>query len=310
MSRRALAVLTALFAASLLAPREASAFCRTWTCNPTKETCPPDPGNPACPGGTPGTHHPLFWPVPCVGFALNQNAIKSLPGTPEQKYAAFEKAANTSFATWQNAKCANGQHPSLAFANMGPAACDRHEFNSDQGNANLIVAHDDVWPFPNGPNLYALTTLTFNVASGEIYDADIEINGTKSFTVGDVGVQVDLVSILTREAGRFLGLNYSTRADATMANAYEEKTTWMRDLTEDDVAGICAIYPSDRVNLPECDPTPRHGFSPECSIVRTDPKGVGGCAVGAGPERHVGTGGLALLAGACALSIARRRRRA
>ena len=48
-----------------------------------------------------------------------------------------------------------------------------------------------------------LTTLTFNTESGEIYDADMEINAVKgdvAITTGDTDVKTDLLSVLTHEA--------------------------------------------------------------------------------------------------------------
>jgi hypothetical protein len=66
-------------AAASLSSGTARAFCRTWSCDPTRESCPVDPDNKSCPvGGVPGTHVPLFWPQPCVGFSLNENASAQL----------------------------------------------------------------------------------------------------------------------------------------------------------------------------------------------------------------------------------------
>jgi len=65
---------------------------------------------------------------------------------------------------------------------------------------------------------------------------------------------------------------------ATMFAEYTRGATSMRNLSVDDVQGICSIYPandtrtvptsvapSGQVPADACDPTPRHGFSTQCA---------------------------------------------
>ena len=106
----------AALAVTALLPSYASAFCRMSTCHPNKETCGPDPDNPSCDKVGDKTHARLFWSQPCVGFSIQQDTTVALPGSPADRYALVEKIANTGFATWQNATCADGKAPSLAFA--------------------------------------------------------------------------------------------------------------------------------------------------------------------------------------------------
>jgi MYXO-CTERM domain-containing protein len=307
MKTFALTAATAAALAFTLGARDAAAFCRTWSCDPTRETCPPDPENAKeCPiGGVPGVHHPLYWPVKCVGFSLQENASRQVP------YPVFEKLAQQAFATWQNVKCEGGDFPSLFYADLGSVACGVHEYNADQGNANILLFHDDFWPYQNVHNTLALTTLTFNTETGEIYDADMEINGANTkLTTGNADVKDDLLSILTHEAGHFIGLAHSPNQEATMFASYSPGTTSLRDLHPDDVNGVCAIYPSVRSGLPACDPTPRHGYSKDCATDtggETSNKVLGmDCALSTGGSSPGGALlGLAVLAGA---ALVRRRR--
>jgi hypothetical protein len=86
---------------------------------------------------------------------------------------------------------------------------------------------------------------------------------------------------------------------------YSPNTVDFRSLHEDDVRGICAVYPPDRNSLECTSPRPRHGFSRFCGV----PSNRGtGCAVE--PDRvAAGVAGPSLLALAAATVLARRRRR-
>jgi hypothetical protein len=89
-----------------------------------------------------------------------------------------------------------------------------------------------------------------------------------------------------------------------MFATYTPGSLTLRDLAPDDVAGVCAIYPSSRTGLPACDASPRHGYSTECSQPVTEASS--GCSVAAVP----GTlGGLGALGGLSAVVLVLRRRR-
>jgi hypothetical protein len=326
----------ALAAASLLSvSSQALAFCRTWSCVDDKKTgftCPKDPGNSQCPGGIPGQHNALYWPVGCIGFSLNQQASKQLNADRSKALVSFTKIANQAFSTWQKVRCRDAQghdigNPSIAFYDLGDVECRRQEYNQGdpdrtpdralpQGNANIVLFREDIdengkpmgWPYDGDANALAVTTLTYNVQTGEIYDADIEINGTSKvkFTTGDANVQIDLLSVLTHEAGHFIGIAHSPDKDATMFALYESGSTSFRDLSPDDEAAICAIYPPTRVGLPQCDPTPRHGYSSQCAVDAPAPSCTTSSA-GSRPGGNVGSGALLVALASASLLAARRR---
>ena len=63
----------------------------------------------------------------------------------------------------------------------------------------------------------ALTTVTFNPKTGEIYDADMELNSADNpITVGDQEIVFDLHSIVQHESGHTLGLAHSAFDSDTM----------------------------------------------------------------------------------------------
>ena len=62
----------------------------------------------------------------------------------------------------------------------GPVECDQVQYNQDQPNQHVIIFRDDVWPYDDSNNTLALTTVTFDPDTGELYDADMEINSTEN----------------------------------------------------------------------------------------------------------------------------------
>ncbi|MFO0658653.1 MAG: matrixin family metalloprotease [Polyangiaceae bacterium] len=288
----------------MLSATTAHAFCRTFYC-PTEdaqhEPCLLNAAT-GCYGGGSSGDKPLFWSQKCIGFALNQTASKQV------SFDVFKQTAVNALATWQDAACASGK-PSIEFHFLGAVSCDKQEYNSDQGNVNLFVFRDDQWPHDNGDTVLALTTLTFDVDTGEIYDADMELNShDHNFTTTDdiALIDTDLRSVMTHESGHFIGLAHSPDETATMFAKYEGKSTSMRDLAPDDIAAVCAVYPTDR-EVPACNPEPRHGFESACASPAEDPKGC--CTTAPGRAGREGaSASLAMLAG-LSIFVSRRARR-
>lgn len=279
------------------------AYCRTTTCDPRKEICGP-------PRGCPTRGVPLFWPSACVSFSVQKD------GSPlrDLEYEAAREAIQNGFRAWINAECGSGTKPSIQISNYNAeegVRCARQEYNQggDGGNANIWMFRDAGWPYANSDETLALTTITFNVENGEIYDADVEINSfDKNLTIGDARIGSDLLSVVTHEAGHFLGLAHSEEREATMFPSYNPGETKLRTLDADDIAGICDIYPAERsVSGRSCEP--RHGFSERCGGSSDD----GGCTASPGPARPGGLAALsalgAIAASAVVLRFRSRRRR-
>lgn len=236
----------------------------------------------SCPGGVTGAQCVpaqagdcgvlLAWPSPCVQFWIQEDASNQVT------LAQAETVFTAAFQAWTGAACGSGT-PGIRATYGGPVACTEHEYNQQAGNANIIVFRDAEWPHPSKSTL-ALTTVTYNLDTGDIYDADMELNSaTVTFTVSDSSVQYDLLSVATHEAGHFLGLSHSVSSAATMRPDYIPQSTMLRDLDSDDIAAICDAYPP--ANVPaSCDDTPRHGFSGLCAADQPTTTETEDCAFG------------------------------
>jgi hypothetical protein len=269
-ARAAAGACAALGLAALLLPSPALAFCRTGVCPDTQETSavctPPQPSGCSVPV------IPLVWPSPCVSYSIQEDASSQL--SLAETEAIFEQA----FAAWTQAECDGVGAPRIELSYTGPVACDEQEYNKTKRNANIIMFRDDGWPYEGSANTLALTTVTYNKNTGDIYDADMELNSFDvEFSTSDAKISFDLLSVATHEAGHFLGLSHSQESEATMYADYRPGTTWLRDLHDDDRAGICAAYPPGEP-IKACDPTPRHGFSSQCAVDQPKEE-TSGCAL-------------------------------
>jgi hypothetical protein len=305
-------------------------FCRSTTCRTGSDFQPHDgmcepPGWPQkC--GEDGKHDvPLWWRSGCVGYSMQKDG---------GKHVSFDDAANalsSAFLAWTSRACPGDgtgtSRPSIDVRDLGPVACAEVGYNRYGPNQNVIMFRDELWPHKNDEGVdpdkpsptIALTNVTYDTITGEIYDADMELN-TADHDIKPVdGVleptAYDLQAVMTHEAGHFFGLAHSPVKDAVMFASDEGHDIRKRSLTQEDVAGICAIYPpsggravsttvdpSGVVQETPCDPTPRRGFTTACE--HTPAPGCGAAPIGA----RSGSDATFLLVTAGALARLRRRR--
>jgi hypothetical protein len=245
----------------------------------------------------------LQWRQPCVSFDIQRDA------STQVDYAHAEQALTQAFDAWMGVSC-QGSGPGIQVFDFGPVTCDLIEYNQHAGNANVLLFRDSAWPHDTGGggvDTLALTTVTYDVDKGDIYDADIEVNtADNAFTTSDTPgpMDVDLLAVLTHETGHFLGLAHSQDPTATMFASYVMGTTTIRTLTPDDQAAICVAYPPGRTATGMCSGLPRHGWAQVCVADQSYAR----CAAGPGPAgRADGVMGCALALAALGLVIRARR---
>lgn len=309
-SGRALALLLTVAASAWATP--AQAFCRATTCDPAKESCNVD-GTTQCIT----TGQPLAWHNACITINIQADGAPKARISP----AATAELVQRAFDTWLNVDCGDGQRPSIDVVVGGPVECATSEYSMDHHNANIVMFREEAWPYKGAEDALGLTRLRFNKDTGELWDADIELNTLdEPLSVDDPeDDEVDLASLITHEVGHLLGLGHTLTEGATMQAGYHNGSTQLRTLQADDIAGICAIYPPEReVASQSCEP--KHGFSELCAAdqgafveppAETDddeePRHYASdCSVVA-PGAPVSSGGLTLLSVGL-LALLRRRR--
>ena len=283
---RRLAAVLAL--ATWISPQAASAFCQNTTCKDSdKKTCLKDDEGCTKEGAA------LRWNTSCISFHMNRLGTASLD--VRQTRTAIMK----SFRSWSEVDCGGGKLSKMAFVALEDIECKRAEYNKEGKNVNVVLFQDNDWKYRGIDGTLAKTSTTFDTTTGEIFDADIEVNTAfNQVTVSDEPGKIayDLQAILTHEVGHFLGIGHSANERATMFAAYAPGTVAIRELSDDDKKAVCAAYPP--TSTAACNQEPRGGYSPTCA----DPAAPGPGAEAPSGCAASGPGG-APLAGALAPGV-------
>jgi hypothetical protein len=219
---------------------DAAAFCRT-----TTVAAPPgyDPTTNGC--ITQGV--PLAWPSMPVTFELHDT------GSTQISLDAATPIFDAAFAAWSGISCSTADpsaQPSLSFQRLGPTDAPFTDCDADTACQTMeadgphqIIFRDDEWPYDDSANAIALTTVTFGIETGHIRSANIEIN-SRDFRLSaadppSTGL-ISLSAIARHEAGHFIGLAHAPDPSAVMYAFYQPS---VMALTQDDIDGVCAIYP-------------------------------------------------------------------
>lgn len=248
--------------------------------------------------------HPLAWRRRCTSVSVSD----ALP--PQSLTTAeVQDVLRASFLAWTTADCGGAPTGLSADVLLDANLCTEAAHDRSGPNTHAIVFVQEGWSSDRGhaANAYAVTYVWHDTETGEILDADLEINETtRRYAIcpelGCTDGAVDLQNVLTHELGHYFGLAH-TPDDvlATMNASAPPGETIKRTLATDDVTGICTVYAPG--SLPDaCDPTPRGGQNLACT-----PAGTCGCRAPGAADR--GSVGLGLVALAALATVVRRRRR-
>jgi hypothetical protein len=204
--------------------------------------------------------------------------------------AACKQAVRDSMAPWNNVDCTD-----FTLVEDGETTDERvgYDWRRPGENHNAVIFREghadnpfDDWT--HQASALAITTVTFNSRTGRILDADIEVNGVPhgraefKFAVcapggTDCAGKNDLQNTLTHEFGHVLGLDHPPNPEATMYGSAQQAETKKRDLAQDDIDGICRIYPTGQAATP-CTPAVDNGLPDpqfrqlrECDDTSRDP---------------------------------------
>lgn len=295
---RSLAAAAGLLA-TLASAAPAQAYCRTMTSRVRAQE-----------GECPMYGVALSWRNSCTGYSLYRAHLPMGLTLPD-----MDRIVASSTGAWGRVACDdNGREPQYYRIVPNGLTSNPTGYDPFGSNANTVSFRprweDDAL---HRPGTIAITVVTFDSLTGEIFDADIELNSRTDTNAGGFVFasgrmpepdECDLQTILTHEFGHFLGLAHSSVTRAVMyptAGLGEIRS----DLNSDDSAGICAIYPERAAPGGRCIGIPYGGLATTPGGATVVGPGNVSCAAGRRPRGEHGALALAALG---AVALLRRRR--
>lgn len=226
--------------ATFTVSREASAFCRTTTCDPSSEECIKNDN------GCVRSGVPVIWAKMPITYRIYKKGSSKIDDTD-----ALKSAVKKAFHTWEKVECDTG-YTSVAFEE-GPDITTNKPVGKKEASAPFgIYFRDDSWGHDDDTESLALTNQIYGERSGTIDYADIEVNTADNKFSLDGGDGTDFVAVMIHEAGHYLGLAHSNKTDSIMVPSYcqnQERCSGsvaqLRELSEDDKSAVCALYPPE-----------------------------------------------------------------
>ncbi len=207
--------------------------------------------------------HCLWWPDETITFH------QSVVGNPTTGSSAFS-AVSTSFATWQVVMQQCGgvsfkEGDRVTTRKVGAdgvnvvlfrmASCAKKVAASDAcWGAGTCSNQFDCWDHASG--LLGVTTVSYDTLTGELSDADIELNAfgntfttvnspTCTSKVSQACVATDVQNTVTHEVGHFMGLDHTQYAGSTMNATASLGEVSKRVLDVGTKSFVCDAYPQD-----------------------------------------------------------------
>ncbi len=185
----------------------------------------------------------LWWAERKVGYHINDRCSDDI--NEQERDKCFE-AVRQSFKAWTDVDCSDFEFVEIEITARTDVGFDDLY---PEKNINLVMWQETDWD--HDLNAVGLTTTTYDTNSGLIVDTDIELNGLQwGFAVDGNQHSFDIQNTITHEAGHALGLDHSSYIDATMNDIAITGETMKRDLHEDDINGICFMYPMENLTPP------------------------------------------------------------
>jgi hypothetical protein len=181
---------------------------------------------------------------------INSNGSASSQYT---NIAVVESTLQIGYDQWESPSCSN-------FVSDYQGRTSRN--STSNGDGFNVMGFPQVWPSNYGDR-WGTIGITVGYTQGSSYaETDISFNEqTWTFINGSPAnntYQADLLSIAVHESGHSLGLAHSGSGGSSMTAGYSGGTA-ERSLANDDITGVCALYPGNG-NPPG--PTDDDGYEP------------------------------------------------
>jgi hypothetical protein len=198
----------------------AHAYCPQWLCDGAPaEEC--SEHAPPCEG----TQTVVRWPQRTILVRVAQDVPEGL--SREQVHEAAIAAAQA----WTSLSCQDGRSPQLSVQDVGFTSC-----GESCSAVDGIVTISFREPDSSLSETVLMTTVTYDEETGQLVDADIELNAAEAYFADAPGGGYHLPSVLLRGLGQALGLRLVNDGTGVLGTRLTKGSPV--DLDDDDAAGV------------------------------------------------------------------------
>jgi hypothetical protein len=191
------------------------------------------------------------WRQTCIPFFVSsQSGLFAEQSILDEVIASFDKWSSAQQScTSLSFDFAGTLDDGIGFDRMN-ASNNHNVITSVDSEAELTeLMSKGLWP---DKELVAITLTTYEPTSGEILDADISLNNVvfsleniaEGTSCGNNAKRHDIGNTLVHEVGHFIGFAHVPDSEATLFSHAKDCETKKRSLGEDDILGLCSVYPS------------------------------------------------------------------
>ena len=177
-----------------------------------------------------------------LAASIDNSGATTVNGPQHLAYSTFLSRAPVAFAKWTTANvsaCATSYQVSSGGTFSAPAGIAA--VNGSDGANNVIWLSGGNWRYSSAT--LGLTTGTFVTSTGQLIDADMELNDNVDWTDNGDTTAYDMESVVLHEAGHFLGLDHTTTIQAAVMYPTVAFGNQKRALASPDTTDVCTVYP-------------------------------------------------------------------
>ncbi len=182
--------------------------------------------------------------VPVFKFAntVQNTGGTTVNGAQKLAYSTVVSRMAEAFKNWTSARVTTCQTSwsSVFGGSFSSPAGTAAVVGTDMTN-NVIWLGGAYWRYSSAT--LALTTTTFTTSTGEIVDADMEINNNLDWSDTSAAGTYDVESTVLHEAGHFLGLDHTPGNALSVMYPTIAQGTTKRSLAPTDTTDLCTVYP-------------------------------------------------------------------